>query len=62
MLDALDLDLDQPSRTFWLFAINVADPGSVSLIAIFIHLGSGIPDPTTSTKEEGKKISCPTFF
>ncbi len=26
VLDAQDLDLDQPSRTFWWIAISVADP------------------------------------
>jgi hypothetical protein len=57
--------LDQSSRTLWWIAISVADPGCLSLIPIFIHLGSRISDPRipdskTATKEEGKKISRPT--
>jgi hypothetical protein len=29
---------------------------------ILRELGFLIPDSTTATKEEGEKISCPTFF
>jgi hypothetical protein len=33
---------------------NVADPGCLSRILIFVHLGSWIsPDPKTATKEKG---------
>ncbi len=34
-------------------ASSVADPGFLSRILIFVHPGSRIPDPKTTTKERG---------
>jgi hypothetical protein len=42
---------------------SVADPGCLSLILIFTHSGSRIPNPKTATKERGeKKFVVKPFF
>ncbi len=42
--------------------LRIGDVYPGSQILAFIHPGARIPDQTAATKEEGEKISCPTFF
>jgi hypothetical protein len=43
--------------------LRIRDVFSGSRILIFVHPGSGIPDPKTARKERGgKNICCPSFF
>jgi hypothetical protein len=48
-------------QQFYFYQFSVSDPGRLSLIPDPDFYLSRIPDPTITTKDEGKQISC-TFF